>query len=310
MKKLEREALLADRAAAAEILTSIPEDDVFGRASFESRLEQLDRELKDLEQFPHDTSGSVALVFAGEPVHGARSIDVGFTSQVVGAFQDLVSSQVASDEVGVLGSRGPLPFQTPSKLAIADVLRGSVGFILEEATPNLEIVDTRVKKAISDVTNIIERMSAESETEFETAIESLDSRVLGDLKCFFQALDTYHAVVRIVDDVRELSLDTKTISRARDRIETTFIEEKESDSLVIELVGILPGTKRFEMRFPGSPEIIKGMVGNVNVPQHLELNNRWRVKMRVREVREPNKKPRFVYTLIGLLEKVPDLPAP
>jgi hypothetical protein len=48
MKKLEREALLADRAAAAEILTSIPEDDVFGRASFESRLGQLDEELKDL----------------------------------------------------------------------------------------------------------------------------------------------------------------------------------------------------------------------------------------------------------------------
>lgn len=310
MKKLEREALLADRAAAAEILTSIPEDDVFGRASFESRLGQLDEELKDLEKLPDETSGSVALLFAGEPVHGARSIDVNFATQVVDAFQGLVSSQVASDEVGVLGSRGPLPFQIPSKLAIADVLRGSVGFVLEEATPNLEKVDTRVKTAISEVTNIIERMSTESETEFESAVESLDPRLLGNLKCFFQALDINHAVVRIVDDARELSLDTKTIARARERIELTDIKEQESDDLIVELVGILPDARRFEMRLPGSPDVIKGMVGNVHVPGHLELNKKWRVKMRIREVREHNKKPRFVYTLVGLLEEIRELPGP
>lgn len=308
MKKLEREALLADRAAAAEVLASIPEDDVLGRASFESRLKQLDEELKEMDQLPYDTSGSVALVFAGEPVHGARSIDVNFATQIVGAFQGLVTSQIASDEVGVLGARGPLPFQVSSRLAIADVLRGSVGFILEEATPNLEITDTRVKKAIADVTSVIQQASAESEAEFEAAIESLDPRFFGNLKSFFQALDAHHAVVRIVEDAKELSLDTKTISRTRTRIDMTEIEEKENEDLVVELTGILPTMKRFEMRFPGSPEIITGMVGNVNVPAHLELNKRWRVKMGIREVREHNKQPRIVYTLLGLLEEITDLP--
>jgi hypothetical protein len=306
MKKLEREALLADRAAAAEVLASIPQDDVLGRLSFQSRLEQLDKQIEDFGQAPESTSGSVALVFAGEPIHGARSIDVKFASEIVRAFQDLVTSQVASDEIGVLAARGPLPLHAPSNLAIADVVRGSVGFILEEATPNLEIVDSRVKKAISEVTNIIERTSSENDADFDQAIESVDQRFLGSLRSFFQTLSANHAGVRIVEDQKDMALDYPTIARATRRVEAMDIQETEADNLVIELVGILPATRRFEMRLPGSPDVIKGSVGTVTVPQHLELNKKWRVKMRVRQVRELNKAPRTVYTLVGLLEQMPD----
>jgi hypothetical protein len=60
MKKLEREALLADRAAAAEILATIPDDDVLGRLSFESRMGELDRQLEEIDKAPVETAGSVA----------------------------------------------------------------------------------------------------------------------------------------------------------------------------------------------------------------------------------------------------------
>lgn len=67
------------------------------------------------------------------------------------------------------------------------------------------------------------------------------------------------------------------------------------------------------MRLAGSTDVIRGSVVAAYATRYLELiegphgdivGQTWRTKMRVREIRERNKPPRKVYTLIGLLEKI------
>ncbi len=51
MKKLERDALLADLAAVNTILSSLPEGDQLGRISFGARKAEIERALAELENW-------------------------------------------------------------------------------------------------------------------------------------------------------------------------------------------------------------------------------------------------------------------
>src|SRR5450755_192381 len=126
MKKLERDALLADREAVRRIIGTIDAEDVLGRMSFQSRLEQINDQLAHLEQIVENTA-SVALFFGGEPVIGSESIDADFSAKILTAFQAMVSKRLASDEFGDLGDRGPLPHGRHAPFAISELLRGSMG---------------------------------------------------------------------------------------------------------------------------------------------------------------------------------------
>ncbi len=97
------------------------------------------------------------------------------------------------------------------------------------------------------------------------------------------------------------------------------IKDTESDTVTGELLGLLPGGRRFEMRLRGSNEIIRGSVAAAFTESYLELiegpqpqggivGRQWRAKMRIREIRERNKPPRKLYYLIGLLEALNDPP--
>jgi hypothetical protein len=296
----------------SRLLASADKEDILGRLSLTSRLSEVDQKLKELEA-THSTIGSVALMFAGNPVRGSKSIDADFASKMIGVYQDLVSKRIATEENGRLGARGPVRFHTESALSIVDVVRGSVGFILEEACVNYSIDDTAVKTAIDEVSKVIERTASESDSDFEEAVLTLDPRILSSLAEFFGTLDEGQATVRIVEDERDSSLDTTAIKRARARVDKTTIVENDDDSMVGTLIGIVTHARRFELRLSDG-RVIWGNVAAVVTPQYLALiadpstspvGKRWRVKMRVREVRERNKDPRLVYTLLGLLEEKP-----
>jgi hypothetical protein len=312
MKKLEREALLADREAVKAVLSSIGDADPVGRLSFDSRLRDIEQELATLEAKP-DAGGSVALLFAGEPVHGSRSIDVAFASKVMQTFQELISKRVASQEFGPLGDRGRIPGRSSASLAIRELVRGSVGFMLEEDTESEPLVDSAVKQAIDDVSDAIARTASQNEQDFEEAVERLDHRLLLSLREFFRTLDDERATVRIVEGERDSVLDAPAVKRGRQRVEMTDIDERETDQIVGELLGLLPAARRFEMRLTPSGEIIKGRVAADMAQRYLELiktpdqdivGRQWRTKMQVREVRERNKPPRNLYLLLGLLQQV------
>lgn len=311
MKRLELEALFADRESVRAMLTSIGNDDPIGHLSFSARLAAIEEKIQRLAA-AHETTGSVALMFAGRPVQGSRSIAADFATAVLKSFQDLVTKQIAGDEFGRLGTRGRLPERTPSTLAIRELVRGSVGFVLEENSANEELADTPIKKAIDDVTEIISQAADVSDEAFEASVETLDPRMLVSLRDFFRALDDGDASVRIVEDDRDASLDKQAVHRARVRVDATEVRDTESAAIIGELLGLLPESRRFEMKLLDSGEVIRGTVSPALASQWLELielpgeklvGQVWRTKMRIREIRERNRPPRNLYALLGLIER-------
>jgi hypothetical protein len=312
MKKLEKEALLADRAAVQTMLAALDQNDPVGRLTFESRLDEINAQLVALDH-TFETIGSVALMFGGSPVYGSRSISADFAGEALKTFQDLIIKRVATEEFGPLGERGPVRRHRESNLALREIVRGSVGFLLEEHGENQELADTATKKAIEDVTEVITRTASENIDDFETAVETLDSRLLLSLRAFFRNLDESNATVRIVEGDRDAKFDAVAIRRARDRVEMTEIEERESNNVVGELLGLLPHQRRFEMRLTETNEVVRGPVAADCAAEYLELveapdqnvvGRTWRARMKLRVIRERNKEPRTLYTLIGLLEQI------
>jgi hypothetical protein len=252
-------------------------------------------------------------MFGGDPVIGSRSIDAEFAAELIRVFQDLVTKRVAAEESGALGARGPVRNHSASNLAITEIMRGSVGFLLEESSRQQEIDDTPVKKAIEDVTRVIAGTVSDQDEDFESVVENLDHRSLVSLKDFFKALDDSRATIRIVDDERDQLLNLQAVQRGRRRVEATEINDTESERVVGKLIGLVPGKRVFELRIRGSEETITGRVAASVAPDymaHIESPNQdlyghwWRVKLKIREVRERNKPPRKLYTLIGLLEQM------
>ncbi|MBI5786094.1 MAG: hypothetical protein HZA64_11600 [Rhodocyclales bacterium] len=311
MKRLELESLLADRESVMSMLATLTDRDPIGRISFSARLAAIEEEIGRLQD-QHETTGSVALMFSGDPVFGARSIGADFSASVLRSFQDLISKQISSEEFGRLGARGRVPERTSSALSIRELVRGSVGFVLEETAQDAKLVDTPIKQAIDDVTVVITQAAAESDEEFEASIETLDPRMLVSLRDFFRTLDDGGAAVRIVEEDRDAALDFQAVRRARNRVDATDVQDTESDTVVGELLGLLPDSRRFEMKLLESGEVIRGTVAASLATQWLELielpdekliGQFWRTRMKIREVRERNRPPRRLYSLLGLLER-------
>ena len=311
MKQLELEALLADRESVRSMLTTLTDRDPIGRVSFSARLTTIEHEIAKLQDH-HETLGSVALMFSGSPVFGSRSIETDFAASILKSFQDLVSKRISSEEFGRLGTRGRIPERTASALSIRDLVRGSIGFVLEETSSNTTLIDTPIKKAIDDVTVVITQAAAESDSDFETSVETLDPRMLISLRDFFRTLDDGGAAIRIVEDGRDSKLDALAVRRARNRVDSTEVSDTESDTISGELLGLLPDSRRFEMKLLDSGEVIRGTVAAALASKWLELielpdeklvGQVWRTKMKIREVRERNRPPRNLYSLLGLIER-------
>jgi hypothetical protein len=187
-----------------------------------------------------------------------------------------------------------------------------VGFVLEENSKNAQIVDTPIKKAIDDVTVIITQAAAESDEAFEASVETLDPRILVSLRDFFRALDDNDASVRIVEAERDERLNREAVRRARVRVEATEVEDNEFDNVDGELLGLLPEARKFEMKLLQSGKVIRGTVAAtlaaswfelIEKPDEKLIGQLWRTKMRIREIRERNRPPRNLYTLLGLVER-------
>ena len=239
MRALDKQSLIADRAAVLEILDSIPEDDELGRISFSERLAEIEAPLARYGGDENDHTGRVALIFDGDPVRGSRSVDAVFAGNALKTFQDLVSKRLAVEVFGELGARGPVPLRSRANLAVSNIVRGSVGFDVEEAIENEELADTAIKKAIDDVTSTIQKTAASDVAAFDEAIASLDHGFLVSLRAFFHNLDDSGAQVRIVDGGRDMTLDSAAVRRGRERVDNTEIDDREDDSIVGELLGLL-----------------------------------------------------------------------
>lgn len=310
LKKLELQALRADMSAIERLLQGrTSEDDPLGYLQLSKRRQALSAKLAEIEGAVQHKA-AVALFFAGGPVVGSRGIDATFAGKTVGLFQDLVSKQFAMEEFGELGRRGPVALQPNSDLLVTNVVRGSVGLLLEEADQNDAFADTQLKVVVDHVIATLAAAAAPAPEPFEQALDGMAPRFLTALGDFFELMDERHALLRVVESELEIEFNTDAISRGRERARAAHIDEEEHDELVGKIF-ILPDSRRFELRIIDGEPPITGTVAREFARRDLEallatgnaIGERWRVRIRTRTLTRPTRPPRVTHTLLGMIER-------
>ncbi|MGF6904562.1 hypothetical protein [Paraburkholderia sp. GAS348] len=319
LRKLEVDALKADLSAVDAMLTSFSEDDdPIGWYQFSARKEEIEQALDQIVSRPV-THAELGVFFGGRPVQGSRGINADFAGKALEDLQSLVSKRYSGREFGRLAQRGPVPGGDTSQMLVTNIVRGSVGFVLEESGNDVQLVETPLKEAVDEVTDILSRVGADDEAVFEEAASELDERLLVTLRQFFQRLDDFGATMRVVDGTRDFLLDRHAVSRARERTQAMEIVERD-----VEMTGtlfVLPESKRFDLitMVEGQQAILKGTLSASVFRQiHGQGNDEqqpvdpraitrtpWVVEIKTRELRERNRAPRQVHTLQRLVRPEP-----
>ncbi|MGO4724010.1 MULTISPECIES: hypothetical protein [unclassified Inquilinus] len=271
LRKLERDFAHADIAAVTSLLAQLSDEDVMTRFGLESRLEELRRTVAELDQTRDEPTASAALFFGGRPVIGARGIESEFGGAAVSMFQDLVA-KVLAHEAGSLGQRGIVPNKGASTLHITNIVRGSFGFLLEEVQSQQQIIETPLKAAVEETTRLLDAFGEPDEEQFQTAVETIDQRVLGTAREFFDLMRQGGATLRLVAGERDKSFGPDAVARAAERATSTTVEDSE-EIIPGQLSGVLPDAHQFEFRTGSDRGTIRGKVDRtLSADQLLRFN--------------------------------------
>ncbi len=306
-RRLEMESLQVDLANVSQMLETAKQyNDKATLYQFERRKKNIEDKLAELGDIPQ-TRASVVLFFGGDPVIGSVGVAADFAGKVLQSFQEIVSKSFATQAVGKLGERGRVPYDKDANLMVTGVAHGSFGFVLNEASEQMEMFDTTLKDALDFSVSAIVKSSTEDDEVFEALTEELNHRLLLALKTFFHELDNNNATIRMVDDSREYIIDDKAVDRARTRIEATTIEEEEESPKIGVLSGFLPKQRRFELTLSGG-EVISGSAtekaaekfNKIVAEQGAPIGHECTVSLEVRTVKPFNRPERNVYRLLSI----------
>lgn len=253
---LSIEALEADKRYVEHLLAQ-PDDDPWGtvRLMWQNRLAEINRQIDELGA-TRSSYASVALVFNGNPVVGASDIRLDFTSDALSSFQKLVSARLAERERQSAGGatslpkRGKLPGVRNSRLFIRELVRGSVGFILEELPEQTELLPTKLKEAVESTTELLGRLNGASDDEFHSIVADAEPRVVQAIQKFTRVLFEAGASTRIAGDQNRTSLTIADVDRLSKRLTEVEVTE-EIQMLDGILQGLLPEKLEFEFKVSG-----------------------------------------------------------
>ena len=125
------------------------------RYMWQQRHDELQRELSQIER-SLVVHAEVALLFEGTPVRGSEDIKLGFATKMLDQYQAFVGTIAAQRGGAVVAAKGQLPRSFTSRLFIRDMLRGSVGFLLQEPEPTQgTLVPTLLREAVNDATQAL-----------------------------------------------------------------------------------------------------------------------------------------------------------
>lgn len=306
-RKLEIDALQAELAELEALLAALgPNESPISRFQLNERRNTLQENLQRLAA-DFRPSASVAIIFGGAPVLGAKGIDAEFAGKSLDGFQSLITRRFAEMELGELGRRGPVAFEQHAKLMVTNTVRGSFGFVLEELSDQTTLAETQLKVVVSDVTTILDRVAGEDEALFEEIASTLDARTLGSLRKFLDVMDDSEATMKLVDDDRTRSFDRQAVHRARVRADMTEIEDRETQAILGTLQGYLPDHRKFEFRQQADGQVLYGSFTSDFMRRYRELleaaaGKTVSARFRVREVKHRNLPPKTTYTLVEILE--------
>lgn len=250
------ETLEADKRYVEHQLAQ-PDNDPWGTVSlmWQSRLAEINRQIADLGA-QSSNYASVALVFNGNPVVGSSDIRVDFTTDALTWFQKLVSARLAERERQAAGDatalpkRGKLPGARNTNLFIRDLVRGSMGFILEELPEQAELLPTKLKEAVESTTELLGRLNGATDDEFQGIITEAEPRVVQAIQKFTKVLFEAGASTRISGDQHRTSLSIADVDRLSKRLNEVEVTE---DVEVLDgvLQGLLPEKLEFEFKVAG-----------------------------------------------------------
>lgn len=165
-----------------------------------------------------------------------------------------------------------MPNKNAATLHITNIVRGSFGFLLEELQAQAQIVDSTLKEAVEETTDVLEAFAEPTEERFQSAIEVIDERVLATARDFFVVVNQAGATMRIVSGTKDKSFGAEAVSRAAERAVTIVVED---DRLNIDgtLTGMLPEAHQFEFR-TALGEVIRGRVARNLTADKLSGYNR------------------------------------
>lgn len=318
LKKLERDALAADLVAVEALLSAHSEDDdPIGHMQFAYRKDVISRQLLQLE-VATERHAEIGIFFGGGPVRGSRGVNADFAGKALDELQTLITKQY-SDQLGVLQAKGRLPLASQTKMLVTNIVRGSIGFVLEESDENKQMVDTSLRVVVDEVADILFRVGGADEAVFDHAVASLDQRILGSLKDFFVLLDEQQATMRVVSGDRDFLLGHPMVALARGRVQAIQIDERGEE--FVGTLYVLPTERRFEfttmlstsVTLSGSvsPEAAAQIAGQQEIggsaidPRQISTRP-MRVEIQTREIRERNRPPRCVYRLLRLIGPAED----
>lgn len=273
-RKLERDFVHADIAAVSSLLDQLGDEDVMARFGLEARLEELQTVIAQLGAAPEEPTASAALFFGGRPVLGSRGIESEFGGAAITRFQDLVAKMLAH-ETGGLGMRGVVPNKGAATLHITNIVRGSFGFLLEEVQPQQQLVDTALKNAVDEATRLLDAFGEPDEEQFRSAVETIDQRVLGTAREFFDLMRQSGATLRLVAGETDRSFGADAVARAAERATTTTVEDL-PETIRGQLSGVLPDAHQFEFRASLERGTIRGKVDRaLSVEELTSFNRDW-----------------------------------
>src|ERR1700734_2814377 len=118
IRKLDQDRFTAELAALDALIATLPANDYLGKIGFESRRNELRERLAQVEART-DHQARVVLSFGGRPVVGSEGVEVGFASNAIGYFQDLIT-KVWSTDRGELAAAGPIRDKAASQLHVTN----------------------------------------------------------------------------------------------------------------------------------------------------------------------------------------------
>jgi hypothetical protein len=258
---LRRKSLADDLAFVEKQLAEHPHPYDTARLMWESRREQLQTEIAQMEGLS-GTRAQIALFFDGSPVRGTEEIRLDFATKILDSYQAFISS-LAAERAGVeLAARGRLPAAFSSKLFIRDMVRGSVGFLLEEPpTAQAELIESSLHNVVEEATRILRDLSVREGGAFEERVAELSPRTIGMIKRMTKIVHDAGAVTRIVGDEEELSLDADNTAVLYARLTEIEIVERQ-ETIKGELLGVFPERQQYEFRPADGSAVFYGPVSD------------------------------------------------
>jgi hypothetical protein len=140
------------------------------------------------------------------------------------------------------------------------MLRGSVGFLLEEPKPDQgSLVPTLLKDAVEEATLALADLASGENEKFDARVESLSPRGVSAVKKIIKTLNEADAEIKIVGTDGEVRLDREKIARLNIRLnELEVFEDREEIKGM--LLGILPDRQQYEFKVEHDGPVMFGPV--------------------------------------------------